>query len=180
MRAVRKVIHLEPGMCVIKLKILLACRLLLDCSPSTKDVTRMRGHHNDMSSLRRAFLGSDDCEQKFAQPKLQVENGTRATLIHVHVPKTGGTTLAVALAKEPAPQPNLTIVSGMPRALRAMPRPKRQALRCIRGHFSKGIGDESGPNQRRIFDGCTARDTRFHDVCQALFLPPTEARTIGT
>lgn len=77
-------------------------------------------------------------------------------------------------------QPNLTIVSGMPGELRAAPRPRRRALRDIRGHFSKGIGGELGADQRQIFDSDIAWDMRFYDVCQALFLPPTEARTIGT
>jgi hypothetical protein len=167
-------------MSVRKSKIRLAYRLLLDCSPSEEEVIGMRGHHKKTSSLRRAFPVLGKFEKKHAQPKLQLETGTRPTLIHARAPKTGGTTLAEALAKEPALQPNLTITSGMPSELRAMPRPRRQALRYIRGHFSMGTPDALSADQRQIFDSDIAWDMRFYDVCQALFLPPTEARTIGT
>lgn len=127
-----------------------AYRLLLDRAPSTEEVASMGRQHTELQSLRTALLGSDEFAKKYAKLREQSEARRRPALVHLHVPKTAGTTLARALAKEPELQPELVIHDDTLADLRKMPRHRRLGLRYVHGHLSMGAGEALGAPYRYL------------------------------
>lgn len=137
-------------MSVTQTEVDLAYRLILGRKPSTDEVNAMVGQHENVASLRAAFLNSPEFENKFSQMVSQADAQFSPTLVHLHIPKTAGTTLAEALSKMPAMQPFKVVHDGTLDELRAMPKPHRRALRYVRGHLSMGAGEVLGTPYRYL------------------------------
>lgn len=127
---------------VTETEIRLAYRLLLDRTPSEEEIAQLNEQLEDMSSLRRAFLKSDEFERKYAQLTTPVEANSRPTLIHLHIPKTAGTSLSSIVADSFPEQERLGLSTQEIDTLRQMPLEQRARLGFIFGHLSHGIGDD--------------------------------------
>lgn len=121
-----------------------AYRLLFDRMPSQQEAEAAAAQHETLGQLRTHFLQSEEFERKFTRLRAQSEAGQPPALIHLHIPKTAGTTVGEALAREPRLQPNRLVHDGTLDELRALPRGRRRALRFIRGHLSMGAGEALG------------------------------------
>lgn len=122
----------------------MAYSVILGRDPSDEETAHMIGQHANLGELRHAFLSSAEFEQKYTRFREQLYADRPETLIHLHIPKTAGTTLAEALSKTETLQPNMIVHDHALDELRALPRQKRRALRYIRGHLSMGAGEALG------------------------------------
>lgn len=118
----------------------LAYKLILGREASAAEVTHAAKHHTDLPSLRSTFISSEEFTAQYRRMQLQIEAQAKPTLIHLHIPKTAGTSLAEALSAQPSLQPNMTVHDETIGTLTALPRQKRRQLRYIRGHLSMGTG----------------------------------------
>lgn len=125
-----------------------AYRSIFDRVPTQEEIENAIAHYPDLQTLRAAFLNSDEFERKYARMKEQQAAQQPPTLIHLHIPKTAGTTLAEALAAQPDLQPNMVVHDVTLDDLRALPRGRRRALRYIRGHLSLGAEEALGTPHR--------------------------------
>lgn len=137
-------------MSVTETEIELAYRLLLGRKPSTEEVTARVGQHENVDDLRRTFLNSAEFEKKYDQLRTRADAQHPPTLVHLHIPKTAGTTLAEALSTMPAMQPFKIVHDDTLDELRAMPKGQRRALRYVRGHLSMGAGEALGTPYRYL------------------------------
>lgn len=119
----------------------LSYKMLMGRDPSEEEVRHTCDKHSSLAELRQVFLNSAEFEQKYSHMKEQRDNAQPPTLVHLHIPKTAGTTIAEALSKSEKLQPNMIVHDNMLDDLRQMPRPQRRALRYVRGHLSMGAGD---------------------------------------
>ena len=122
----------------------LAYRLVLGRGPSDEETAHMISQYSTVRELRIAFLSSAEFERNYARFQEKLYSDRPATLVHLHIPKTAGTTLAEALSTTEALQPNMIVHDNTLDELRALPRQKRRALRYIRGHLSMGAGEAIG------------------------------------
>ncbi|MCF2903371.1 hypothetical protein L0666_00085 [Octadecabacter sp. CECT 8868] len=125
-------------------QVALAYQLILDRRGSEKEVANQAKNHETLSSVRRAFMGSDEFRRRYAVMLAEQDAQIKPALIHLHLPKTAGTSLAKALSAEPSLQPNRIVHDGTLDELKALPRPVRRNLRYIRGHLSMGAGEAYG------------------------------------
>ena len=125
----------------------LAYGLFLDRDPSDAEVAQMSARASGVRALRRAFLLSEEFDQKYARLKTERDGSHLPVLVHVHSPRTAGTTLAEAFAREPHLQPQAVVED---QTLRAMPAARRRALRYVRGHLNMGAGDVLGGPCRHL------------------------------
>ncbi len=118
----------------------LAYQLFLDRQPSAKEAERMLANQTSLKSLRRAFLNSPEFQKK-AEGGFddKTESADSATLIHLHVPKTAGSSLSRILAREAAQEARLTVGDHNLDQLLSMSPARKRQLRLIFGHLSHGI-----------------------------------------
>lgn len=116
-------------------------QLLLGRQPSDKEVTNVARRHENIQALRNMFLHSKEFETGYAKIRGMPQSHARPALIHIHVPKAAGTSLAKALEAEIHLQPNLIIHHGNLTELVSQPLEARLKLRYIRGHLFMGVGD---------------------------------------
>lgn len=125
-------------------------RLLLNRAPSPAEVAQMQAQATSLPDLRAAFLNSDEFDQKYARLKADRDARRPPVLVHLHIPKTAGTTLAEAFAREPRLQPQAVIHDQTLHELREMPAGQRRALRYVRGHLNMGAGEALGVPYRYL------------------------------
>lgn len=128
----------------------LGYRLILNRVPSAAEVAEMMSRAPSLPDLRMAFLNSDEFDQKYARLKAERTAQRPPVLVHLHIPKTAGTTLAEAFAREPNMQPQAVIHDQTLHELREMPAHQRRALRYIRGHLNMGTGEVLGVPYRYL------------------------------
>lgn len=120
----------------------LAYQFFVNRTPAEEERAWMVENHDSLQSLRNAFLTSSEFEQKYSHFQVQLSTQQTPTLIHLHIPKTAGTSLIQALQKEPQLQPHMLVHDGEGvDRLAAMPRAQRRALRYVHGHLSSSVGD---------------------------------------
>lgn len=134
--------------------ILTAFELLLDRAPAPAHLDQMLAQGITLPQLRRMILGSEEfCEIHAAlraQPAGPVPSRAGLpALVHLHIPKTAGTSLNRKLMALYPPQARIDAYSGDPtQRLMAMPAPERAQIRLVAGHCAHGIGTLlSGPVQ---------------------------------
>ena len=122
--------------------IALAYRLFLGRNPTADEAGRMQDAVASEPDLRRVFLNSAEFAGLFRVLAKAPHAAQPRTVIHLHIPKSAGTTLTAVLAQVagPAPGQSLTINDHGREALTAMPLPARRQLRFVFGHLSHGIG----------------------------------------
>ena len=128
----------------------LGYRLMLNRVPLPAEVAQMLQHASTLPDLRLAFLNSDEFDQKYMRIKAERAARRAPVLVHLHIPKTAGTTLAEAFAREPKLQPRAVIHDQTLHELREMPAGKRRALRYVRGHLNMGAGEALGVPYRYL------------------------------
>ncbi len=128
----------------------LGYRLMMNRMPSPDEVVQMLPKASTLPDLRLAFLNSDEFDQKYTRLKAERDAGRPPVLVHLHIPKTAGTTLAEAFAREPLLQPQAVIHDQTLHELREMPANCRRALRYVRGHLNMGAGDALGVPYRYL------------------------------
>jgi hypothetical protein len=116
--------------------IILAYRLFLGRNPSDAEADRMLANQSTLDGLRRVFLYSEEFRKK-TDGTLQ-EKG-RPTLIHLHIPKSAGSSLSQLLVHDTNPNERMTIGDGDLDRLRTLPEPRRRQLKLIFGHLSFGV-----------------------------------------
>lgn len=131
-------------------EITITYQVMLNRLPGPQEVAHMSQHYQDIEGLRGMLLISDEFTGKYAALQRAREAGRPPTLIQIHIPKTGGTTLAEALTYETHLLPNAIYHEDGLDALRALPAVKRRGLRYIRGHLAMGAGAALGLAHRYL------------------------------
>lgn len=137
-------------MALAREEIVLAYRFLLNRAASEAEVDHMAKHFADTQSLRKAILLSDEFTGRLELMVREREALQPPTLIHVHIPKTAGTTLVNALASEEAMKPSALVHDHMLPELAAMPMARRRALRYVYGHLDMTVGSVFGAPHRLL------------------------------
>ena len=140
----------RDGAAVNENHVRLGYRLMLNRMPSADEVGQMLPKASTLPELRHAFLNSDEFDQKYARLKAERDAKRAPVLVHLHIPKTAGTTLAEAFAKEPGLQPQMVIHDETLQQLLDMPANQRRALRYVRGHLNMGAGEALGVPYRYL------------------------------
>jgi hypothetical protein len=122
-------------------EVTLAYQLLLNRQPSDQEVTNVSGRHDNIQALRNMFLHSEEFKMGYAKILDRQLHRAEPTLIHIHIPKAAGTSLAKALEAENQLQPNRIIHHGNRAELLKQSREARLKLRYIRGHLFMGVGE---------------------------------------
>lgn len=131
-------------------EISLAYRVVLNRQPSEAEIAHMSAHYSEVAGLRTMLLISDEFASKYAAMQHERTAQRRPALVHLHIPKTGGTSLAEALSHETHLMPNAMYHDHMLHELRALPSARRNALRYIRGHLNMGAGEALGASYRYL------------------------------
>jgi hypothetical protein len=131
-------------------EIVLAYRLLLNRTAADNEIDHMSQHFADAQSLRKAILLSDEFSSRFDTMVRERDALQQPTLIHVHIPKTAGTTLVNALASEDVMKPSALFHDHMLPELAAMPMARRRTLRYVHGHLDMTVGSMFGAPHRLL------------------------------
>ena len=120
----------------------LAYQLFLGRKPSQAEAERMQANQSSVEGMRRVFLNSPefrDGPKRTPAPEAKGQAQGQRTLIHLHIPKTAGSSLSRILARETPPEARLTLGDHNLDQLTAMSRPRRQQIRLLFGHLSHGV-----------------------------------------
>lgn len=130
-------------MSVTKEQVELGYQFLLGRRPSTAEIERMMRNQGSIEGMRRTFLSSPEFVSAIRQHTATESVPVRArTIIHLHVPKTAGTTLSLLLAKARQTDQYLSINDQDRHQLRQMPGCRRRDLKFVFGHLSHGVARE--------------------------------------
>lgn len=159
--------------------ITLAYRLFLGRSVQARELEQVQAAEFDLEQLRQMFLNSAEFEQIYLRAQMRhalraQPHGVRTeeTLVHLHVPKTAGTSLNAILLPLFAPNARLTAEAGPPEnTLLAMAPEARAAIRLVAGHCVYGIHDLLPGKVRYI---CVLRDAGARLVSFYKFVRRTE------
>ncbi|MBY6127069.1 sulfotransferase family 2 domain-containing protein [Roseovarius atlanticus] len=134
------------GMSLTEHEIKLAYQLFLGRQPSALEAGRMLANQTSLDGLRRVFLNSDEFRSGMLRPG---DGGrgkggagvppSRRTLIHLHIPKSAGSSLSRLLIGETRPNERVTIGDNAMAPLHNMPPERLKGLKLIFGHLSHGI-----------------------------------------
>ena len=83
-----------------KEEIVQAYRLFLARMPSEAELARMQERKHSYNTLRQSILSSEEFARKYERMQKTAAERQTPTLIHLHIPKTAGTSLARALKDE--------------------------------------------------------------------------------
>jgi len=118
----------------------LAYKLFLDRTPSEQEVENMATNQTTLAGLRRVFLNSAEFNTKFSNFRANAERKAVArTLIHLHLPKTAGSSLTKILAPNHARGTQLTVGDASIDTLKKQPPQQRRAISFLFGHMSHGV-----------------------------------------
>ena len=128
-------------MSLTKDDIKLAYQLFLGRQPSEPEIQRMLSNQTSLDSLRRVFLNSSEFRSGIlpgggAGKKAPSSN---RTLIHLHVPKSAGSSLSRLLVGDTEPNERITIGDNSMERLYNMPPDRLKRLKLIFGHLTHGI-----------------------------------------
>lgn len=114
------------------------CELFLGRVPTETEVQKISGKHYTSTGLRDLLVHSTEFRQRNGL-MARSEAETPPTLIHLHMPKTAGTSLNVLLEQNYPRTQMLDIQHGTLHQLRGMDPAARAELRVIRGHLMHGV-----------------------------------------
>ena len=132
------------GMGLTEHEIRLAYQLFLGRQPSAQEADRMLDNQSSLDGLRRVFLNSDEFRSGMLRPGGSGKSGgnppsSKRTLIHLHIPKSAGSSLSRLLVGETKPNERVTIGDNAMAPLHNMPPERLKGLKLIFGHLSHGI-----------------------------------------
>ncbi|NDW01321.1 sulfotransferase family 2 domain-containing protein [Salipiger sp. PrR002] len=122
-----------------------AYQLFLGRKPNESELDRMHEHGHNYDSIRRTFLNSPEFQKKNGWVQQAVSgSGTTTpekakTLIHLHVPKSAGSTLTAILAPTCPQTTHMTVGDNNLQHLSGLGLQRRSELRFIFGHLSHGV-----------------------------------------
>lgn len=125
-------------------RITLAYRLFLGRPPSPDEVALVTAEGHDLEGLRQMFLASREFSRVYADFQehggLPLLPGGARTLVHLHIPKTAGTSLNALLFQRYPPTVRLPNLPGSAEAVLAeMDAGDRASVRLIARHCVYGI-----------------------------------------
>ncbi|MEO0938796.1 MAG: hypothetical protein AAFY38_11635 [Pseudomonadota bacterium] len=118
----------------------MAYRLILGRLPSDTEVANTQKNFKSVNALRNSFLLSKEFEAAYSRMRTRPGEQSDPLLIHLHIPKTAGTSLARALEAEPRLQPMRIVHQNGIDQLASSPRAERLQIRYLRGHLVMGAG----------------------------------------
>ncbi len=126
---------------VTKETIKVAYRLFLDREASETEVNVMASSEISFEQLRNAFLNSREFNNKNSARNLKTNHSMRPAraLVHLHIPKTAGSSLTRILAPHVASGTQLPVSDGDLATFAALSETKRRKASFIYGHLSHGI-----------------------------------------
>lgn len=120
--------------------VVLAYRLFLGREASETEIANMLKNCPNTDALRTTFLSSKEFLRSYKRFLSKSDGTVQPVVIHLHVPKTAGTSLNSLLEQHYPKAQVLNGVGGAPLAkLAALPQQDRDALRLITGHAPYGI-----------------------------------------
>jgi hypothetical protein len=125
-------------MSVTKYEIELSYRLFLGRNPSAQETERMLANQTSLDSLRRIFLNSH--EFRSAHQGTGAVSSAR-TIIHLHIPKSAGSSLSRLLVGDTLPNERITIGDNSRERLTALPPARLFQIKLIFGHLTHGIAN---------------------------------------
>lgn len=120
--------------------VVLAYRLFLGREASETEIANMLENCHSLDGLRATFLSSKEFLRSYKRFLGKSDGTQQPVIIHLHVPKTAGSSLNSVLEPQYPKHQVLNGVGGAPLTkLAAMPQPDRDALQLITGHAPYGI-----------------------------------------
>ena len=120
--------------------VVLAYRLFLGREASEIEIANMLKNCRNLDALRMTFLSSKEFLRSYKRFLSKSDGTLQPVVIHLHVPKTAGSSLNSVLEQHYPKAQVLNGVGGAPLTkLAALPQQDRDALRLITGHAPYGI-----------------------------------------
>lgn len=121
-------------------EIKLAYQLLLGRGASPQEVMHMVKVGKTAQNLRHAFLNSAEFSQKYSADQT-LRHGTQTpAVIHLHIPKSAGTSLTSILAKAFKPGTKYALHPAESDKFRTLTEAQRRKLQLVFGHLEHGVG----------------------------------------
>ncbi len=132
---------MRPALDVTKDTIQIAYQLFLGRKASDAEINVIAASDISLPRLRNVFLNSREFKKSFgAKPANTVEQTPdRRVMIHLHIPKTAGSSLTRIIAPHFASGTQLPVSDGQLGALAAMPEKERRNASFVFGHLSHGM-----------------------------------------
>lgn len=114
---------------------------LLGRAPTGEELEMLTKRHATVPALRQAIFNSDEFTRRVADMRARAQADRPPLLIHLHIPRTGGTSLTeVLLAQERLQAARMLQQGEIPVYLKT-PRADRLALRYLHGRLDMGVGE---------------------------------------
>ncbi|MCR8546976.1 sulfotransferase family protein [Salipiger sp. P9] len=124
----------------------IAYRIYLGRSPSQKEIEGKLRNLKSGAQLRQSFWKSAEFSRNLKQRNIKQKvhsemagNAGSTALIHLHIPKTAGSSLSAILGRECAKGTALAVNDGFLASLKTMSIEDRAALRFVFGHLFYGV-----------------------------------------
>lgn len=116
-----------------------AYALFLGRSPSLKEIATLQETHSTLADVRRTFLYSKEFRLRYRELMQDVSPQAGRKLVHLHIPKTAGSSLNQLLAKSFRPNERLETNAEKVRRLLAEKPDAIEPFRLIHGHLNYGL-----------------------------------------
>lgn len=130
----------------------IAYKLFLNRNASPEEATSMAKNQETLAELRNVFLNSREFGVKFdAHRSKGAHNPARdCAIVHLHVPKTAGSSLTRVLAPHYAQGTQFSVSDGNLSKLKNTSKEERQAISFMFGHLSHGVADQLPQNHMYV------------------------------
>ena len=118
-----------------------AYRLFLNRPASPREAKSMAANQTTLVDVRNAFLNSREFGMKFdaMRPKAVTRPFRDHAIIHLHVPKTAGSSLTKVLAPHYAHAGHMSVSNGNLQKLTGASEQERKGISFVFGHLSHGV-----------------------------------------
>ncbi len=123
-------------------EIIMAYRLILGREPKVSEVDAAEKRGLGAQTMRQHFLFSKEFSRKYTAMIRARAARLPRTVIHIHIPKTAGTSLNSVLGQNFPPSSRLAISSVTLDLLDDIPPLRRQSLKALHGHIQYGLADK--------------------------------------
>lgn len=128
----------------------LAYRLVLNREPGPAEIELVTGEDLTLTQLHRRFIDSVEFGRLYRRLKADLDAASPPTILHIHIPATGGRSVTAALDRDGARSPFVNLRDDQREMLRKMPAQKRRTLRYVCGHLSIGASDDLGVDHQIV------------------------------
>ncbi len=141
----------ENGTVPTKEDIRLGYRLFLERQPTAEELERMYLRQRTHADLNRTFALSKEFRKKRAQKIAATFAGGLGTIVHVHIPKTAGTSMNEILEKNYSAECILSISTETANIAERMAPQDISKVKVVRGHIQYDLVDDLFNNITCIF-----------------------------